>query len=45
MEDTEMMHGGGSNQVRLGDGTIIRNTGKWSPFVHKLLQFLTENGF
>ena len=37
--------GGNSNQVKKDGQTVLRKTGKWSPFVHSLLQFLTANGF
>jgi hypothetical protein len=37
--------GGNSNQVKKDGQTVLRKTGKWSPFVHSLLQYLTANGF
>ena len=37
--------GGNSNQVRKDGQTVLRKTGRWSPFVHSLLQYLTANGF
>lgn len=45
MDQAEILKGGNSNQVVKEQNTVIRNTGKWSPFVHRLLNFLEENGF
>ena len=45
MAEFEELTGGNSNQVRKQGNTVIRQCGKWSPFVHQLLQFLTEQGF
>lgn len=43
--ESENLTGGNSNQVRREQNTVVRQCGKWSPFVHQLLQFLTEHGF
>lgn len=45
MDKSENLVGGNSNQVKKEGQTVIRKTGKWSPFVHSLLQYLTANGF
>lgn len=45
MSDHENLTGGNSNQVKQVGQTVIRQTGKWSPFVHQLLRFLAEKGF
>jgi len=45
MEDSEILTGGNSNQVKRQGNTVIRQGGAWSPFVHQLLQFLTAQGF
>ena len=45
MEEFEELTGGNSNQVSKQGNTVIRQCGKWSPFVHQVLQFLTEQGF
>jgi hypothetical protein len=37
--------GGNSNQVKKDGQTVIRKIGKWSPFIHSLLHYLTANGF
>jgi len=41
----EKLSGGNSNEVWRDNDTVIRQCGQWSPFVHQLMQFLTENGF
>ena len=43
--ETKILHGGNINEVFLQNDTVIRKTGAWSPFVHQLLQYLTDNGF
>lgn len=45
MSDKETLSGGNSNNVRKQGQTVIRGCGSWSPFIHKLLQFLEESGF
>ena len=41
----ERLDGGNSNQVFKQGQTVVRQTGRWSPFVHALLRYLTEHGF
>lgn len=43
--ESENLTGGNSNQVKRENNTVVRECGKWSPFVHQLLQYLTANGF
>lgn len=45
MAEFEELTGGNSNQVRKHGNTVIRQCGKWSPFVHQLLKFLEAEGF
>ena len=45
MENSEILRGGNSNQVKREGNRVIRQQGIWSPFVHQLLQFLTAKGF
>lgn len=45
MDESEILKGGNSNQVRREGKTVVRNTGVWSPFVHQLLRYLSANGF
>jgi hypothetical protein len=40
-----MLEGGNSNTVTKVGGTVVRKSGAWSPFVHELLRFLSENNF
>jgi len=43
--ESENLTGGNSNQVRREQDTVVRQCGRWSPFVHELLQYLTAKGF
>jgi len=45
MDESEILAGGNSNQVKRQGHTVIRQQGAWSPFVHQLLKFLADNGF
>lgn len=45
MGDPETLAGGNFNQVTKEGGTVVRQCGPWSPFVHQLLQFLAAKGF
>jgi hypothetical protein len=45
MDGAEELLGGGSSQVRLVDGVVYRLSRPWTPTVHKVLQFLEEEGF
>ena len=45
MENSEKLTGGNSNQVVRQGKTVIRQCGKWSPFVQQLLLFLAEQDF
>jgi hypothetical protein len=45
MDGAEELLGGGSSQVRLVDGVVHRLSRPWTPTVHKVLQFLEEEGF
>jgi hypothetical protein len=45
MDDSEVLKGGNSNQVKRQGQTVIRQQGAWSPFVHQLLEFLTAHDF
>ncbi len=43
--ESENLTGGNSSQVQREQNTVVRQCGRWSPFVHQLLQFLTAKGF
>jgi hypothetical protein len=45
MDKPEKLKGGNSNQVIREGKSVVRNTGRWSPFVHELLRYLTANDF
>lgn len=45
MAEFEELTGGNSNQVRKQGNKVIRQCGKWSPFVHQFLQFLESESF
>ena len=45
MPETEILTGGNSNQVLKQGNTVIRQRGRWSPFVHQLLRFLQDQNF
>lgn len=42
---SEKLTGGNSNDVWRDGKTVIRQCGYWSPFVHQLLEYLSESGF
>lgn len=44
-DNPEILTGGNSNRVIKDGGTVVRDTGAWSPFVHALLRYLTAAGF
>lgn len=45
MYEGELLTGGNSNRVVKQGSSVVRRTGAWSPFVHKLLTYLTAAGF
>lgn len=45
MSDRERLEGGGLNEVRRQDATVLRPTGPWSDTIHRLLAHLRAKGF